>query len=113
MVWLGHFHRRLRHPLVLFGTTASVLLGTLAWLAWHTLEQDRALVDQRVQERLDRAADLVAGALEAKLSDVEGWLARNVSFAPFSTSSKFSPIYTSWETAVAPAVQDRFTHVSA
>ena len=51
-----------------------MLLGTLAWLAWHILQQDQALVDQRIQERLDSAADLVAAALQDKFSDVEGQL---------------------------------------
>ncbi len=71
MMWFRHIYRRLRHPLVLFGATAIVLLGTLTWLAWHILQQDRALVDQRIQERLGSAADLVATALQDKFSDVE------------------------------------------
>jgi signal transduction histidine kinase len=71
MMRFRHIYRRLRHPLVLFGATATVLLGTLTWLAWHTLQQDQALVDQRIQERLDNTADLVAAALRDKFSDVE------------------------------------------
>jgi signal transduction histidine kinase len=71
---LKHIYRWLRHPLVLFGATAAVLLGTLTWLAWHILQQDRALVDQRIQERLDSTADLVTAALQDKFSDVEGHL---------------------------------------
>jgi signal transduction histidine kinase len=63
--------RSFGHPLVLFGATATVLLGTLSWLAWHILQQDQALVDQRIQERLDTSADLVAAALLDTFSDVE------------------------------------------
>ena len=74
-MWFRHIYRHLRHPLVLFGATATVLLGTLTWLAWHTLQQDQALVDQRIQERLDSTADLVAAALQDKFSDVEEQLA--------------------------------------
>ena len=75
MMWLRHIYRRLRHPLVLFGATATVLLGTLTWLTWHILQQEQALVDQRIQERLDSTADLVAVALQNKFSDVEEQLA--------------------------------------
>jgi len=75
MMWFRHIYRRLRHPLVLFGATATVLLGTLTWLTWHILQQDQALVDQRIQERLDSTADLVAAALRDKFSDVEEQLA--------------------------------------
>ncbi|UCF14287.1 MAG: hypothetical protein JSW59_12805 [Phycisphaerales bacterium] len=71
MMRFRYIDRRLRHPLVLFGTTAIILLGALAWLAWHTLQQDQALVDQRIQERLDGTADLVAAALRDRFSDVE------------------------------------------
>ena len=63
--------RRLRHPLVLFGATATVLLvGMLIWLAWLTLKQDQAIAAQRIQERLDSTADLVAASLQNKFSDV-------------------------------------------
>jgi signal transduction histidine kinase len=71
MSWLRHIYRRLRHPLVLFGAAATALLvGMLVWLAWSTLRQDKAIIDQRIQERLDSTADLVATALQAKFADV-------------------------------------------
>ena len=66
-----HIYRCLGHPLVLFGATATVLLATLSWLAWHILQQDQALVDQRIQERLDTSADQVVAALLDKFLDVE------------------------------------------
>jgi signal transduction histidine kinase len=75
MMWFRNIYRHLRHPLVLFGATATVLLGMLTWLAWHTLQQDQVLVDQRIQERLDSTVDLVAAALRDKFSDVEEQLA--------------------------------------
>lgn len=71
MVWFRHIHHWLRHPLVLFGATATVLLGTLIWLTWHILQQDQALVDQRIQERLDSTADLIAAALQDRFSNIE------------------------------------------
>ena len=74
-MWVREICRRLCHPLVLFGATAAVLLGTLTWLAWHILQQDRALVDQRIQERLDSTADLALTALQDTFSSVEERLA--------------------------------------
>jgi Tol biopolymer transport system component len=43
--------------------------SVLAWLSWQLLEQDRALENQRIQERLEHAADLIAAALERRLSE--------------------------------------------
>lgn len=40
MVCFVHIYHRLRHPLVLIGATASVLLGTLFWLTWNISQQD-------------------------------------------------------------------------
>src|SRR5579863_10012018 len=45
-----------------------VPLGTLSWLGWRLLEQDRILEGQQEQQRLDRAADLVVTALQRVLS---------------------------------------------
>lgn len=71
MGWLRYIYSRLRHPLVLFSATATALfLGTLTWLAWQTLQQDKALFNQRIQERLDSTADLIATALQDKFSDI-------------------------------------------
>lgn len=74
-IWLTHLHLRVCHPLVLFGITTSVLVGTSVWLAWHTLEQDQALVDQRIQERLDSTADQVITAVQDRFLHVEAQLA--------------------------------------
>jgi hypothetical protein len=73
MVW----NEWLRPPRrVLTGFLAVVLacLGTLAWLGHRLLGQDRAVEDQRAQEQLEHAADLVATALERGLLGLEGTL---------------------------------------
>src|SRR4030042_1406478 len=51
---------------------------TLGWLGWQLLKQDRALEGQRVQERLELAADHMAAALQQSLTDLESYL----SFVP-------------------------------
>ena len=63
------------------GRTLAVFLclmlflgGTLGWLGWRLLEQDRALEKQRLQERLELAADGMAAALEQSLADLENHL---------------------------------------
>jgi signal transduction histidine kinase/predicted negative regulator of RcsB-dependent stress response len=61
---------------ILFLGITLVLMGTLGWLGWRLFQQDRALERQRVQDRLERAADLVATELQRELSAVEDQLAR-------------------------------------
>ena len=58
-----------RRVLVLFVVVTMVPAAAMAWLGWQLLEQDRALEAQRVQERLDRAADLIGSALDRRLND--------------------------------------------
>jgi signal transduction histidine kinase len=55
-----------------------VLGGALGWLGWKLLKQDRALEGQRLQERLELAADHMAAALQQSLTDLESYL----SFVP-------------------------------
>jgi signal transduction histidine kinase len=55
-----------------------VLSGALGWLGWQLLKQDRALEGQRLQERLELAADHMAAALQQSLTDLESYL----SFVP-------------------------------
>ena len=64
-----------RHLVVLFLGIALVLVCTLAWLGWRLFQQDRALEEQRVQVRLEHAADVVAAELTGKLSSIEDQLA--------------------------------------
>jgi len=65
-----------RHVLVLFVLVAVVPAAALAWLSWHLLAQDRALEGQRVQERLDHTADLIATALDRRLAEAVDRLPR-------------------------------------
>ena len=51
-----------------------LLGGALAWLWWQLLSQDRQLETQRVQERLELAADRVAAALATKSREFDRWL---------------------------------------
>jgi signal transduction histidine kinase len=60
--------------LILFLALAGIPLGTLGWLGWRLLEQDRALENQRVHERLDNAAGLLARELDRGLSTWESLL---------------------------------------
>jgi len=48
-----------------------VPLLTLPWLGWRLLEQDRALETQQVQQRVERAADLVVAALQRAITTSE------------------------------------------
>lgn len=48
-----------------------VPLVTLLWLGWRLLEQDRLFEGQQVQQRVERAADLVVAALQRALSSSE------------------------------------------
>jgi signal transduction histidine kinase len=58
-----------RRVLVLFLVVTLVPAAALAWLSWQLLKQDQALETQRVEERLDGAADLIAGALDRRLNE--------------------------------------------
>jgi len=64
-----------RRLLVLFLAVTVVPASGLLWLGWRLLQQDRALMDQRIQERRERAADQLATALQQKLLAVEQLLA--------------------------------------
>jgi signal transduction histidine kinase/tetratricopeptide (TPR) repeat protein len=68
--WLRPPHR----TLAVFLCLMLVLGGTLGWLGWQLLKQDRALEGQRAQERLELAADHVAAELQQSLADLESYL---------------------------------------
>jgi signal transduction histidine kinase len=63
-----------RRVLLLFLIVTVVPAAALAWLGWQLVRQDRALESQRLQERLDRAAVVVAGALDRRLAEIAGSL---------------------------------------
>lgn len=66
----SHWFRPPRQMLLLFLAVTIVPAAALSWLSWRLLAQDRELESQRIQERLEHAADLVSAALERRLSEV-------------------------------------------
>ena len=65
---------RPRRLLVLSLTITVVLIALLAWFAWRATELDRNLVEQRIQERLEAAADGMASTLVSGVADFEDQL---------------------------------------
>ena len=63
-----------RRTLTVFLCLMLVLGGALGWLGWQLLKQDRALERQRLQERLELAADQMAAPLQQSLADLESYL---------------------------------------
>jgi len=70
-MFLREWLRPPRAVLALFLVVTLVPAAGLVWLGWYLLRQDRALVDQRIQERRERAADLLVAALDARLRATE------------------------------------------
>jgi hypothetical protein len=66
---LSLWFRSPRYLLTLFLAIMLILAASLSWLGWRLLKQDRALESQRIQERLDNAADLIAASLLHKFSE--------------------------------------------
>ena len=83
--------RPLRNVLVLIITVLAVSVLALAWLSWRLLEQDRALENQRIQERLEDAADLIVTSLDLGLSDLENRLPALSDPGEHALSVVFSP----------------------
>jgi signal transduction histidine kinase len=71
-----------RHLVVLFLGIALILVSALAWLGWRMFQQDRALERQRVQVRLEQAADIVAGGLTRRFGTIENDLAAIATLPP-------------------------------
>jgi len=72
---------------VLFLAITLVLAGALAWLGWRLFQQDRILQTQRIQEHLERSADLVATELQQILSDTRERLAEYATLSESQLSS--------------------------
>jgi signal transduction histidine kinase len=70
-MWFAHWIEPPRRTLVVFLGLMLVFGGTLGWLGWRLVEQDRSLERQRVQERLEQSADSIAAGLQRNLSDIE------------------------------------------
>ncbi len=60
-----------RYFLTLFLATMLLLAATLGWLSWRLVKQDQALANQRIQERLDNAADLMAASLLRNVAETK------------------------------------------
>jgi len=70
-----------RRLVVLFLLIAVVLVTATSVLAWRFLEQDRALARQRIQDRLERSADVITAALGRGAAEARETLTRLSSLA--------------------------------
>src|SRR5512143_100871 len=68
---VNRWFRSPRYFLTLFLAIMLLLAATLSWLSWRLLKQAQALENQRIQERLDNAADLMAASLLRKFSETK------------------------------------------
>ena len=64
------FHSPYGLPAAFLALTLGPSLG-LVWLGWRLLDQDRALEQQRIEERRERATDQVVAALQNALGQSE------------------------------------------
>ena len=71
-----------RRLLSMFLAVALLLGGTLLWLSWRLVRQDRELSMQRLQERREIAADLAVAGLQKSLARAEEQLAAVAAVAP-------------------------------
>lgn len=60
-----------QHLLALFLIVTLIPGAALVWLGWHLLEQETVLGRQRVQDWLDRSANLVTAALQTEVAAIE------------------------------------------
>lgn len=72
--WL---HAPQRLTILVLGIMA-LLVGMLGWLGWRLLLQDRALADQQIRMRLERAADAASIHLRAAIKEQDEVLSRFV-----------------------------------
>jgi signal transduction histidine kinase len=63
-----------RVVVLLVAAVTVVPLLALLWLGWRLVEQDRALQRQQVQQRVERAADLIAASLKQTVTGLEARL---------------------------------------
>jgi len=59
----------------LLAVATAVPLMALFWVCWRVLEQDRALEEQQIRQRVERAADIAAAALQRAMEASERRLA--------------------------------------
>jgi signal transduction histidine kinase len=67
----GVWFRPPRHVLALFLLFAFLPAIAVGWLTWRLLQQEQTLENQRVVERLENAADLLAATLQRNLAELE------------------------------------------
>ena len=60
--------QRPSYIIVLMAVATVVPLVTLMWLGWRLLDQDRMLEQRQVQDRVERAADLIVAEIERVIS---------------------------------------------
>lgn len=89
---LSLWFRSPRYLLTLFLTIMLVLAASLSWLGWRLLKQDRALESQRIQERLDNSADLIAASLLRKLSESKNQLNSFLSLSDADLATRASEL---------------------
>src|SRR5688572_2849779 len=90
----GDGARSPRHLLALFLGTTFVLLTTLGWLGWQSLQQDRHVEEQLVRDRLESATDLIAAQIRQNLTDTEeqlGQLAAHSAETLHGAASAYAP----------------------
>ena len=89
---LSQWFRSPRYFLTLFLAIMLILAASLSWLSWRLLKQDRALESQRIQERLDNSADLIAASLQRKLSESKNQLSSLLSLPDADLAARASEI---------------------
>jgi tetratricopeptide (TPR) repeat protein len=70
MAWISSLRSWFHSPYGLLGAFLALTLGPalgLVWLGWRTLDQDRTLETQRINERREQAADQIITALQRAL----------------------------------------------
>lgn len=60
---------------MLLAAATAVPLIALVWISWRVLAQDRALEEQQIEQRVERAADIATAALERAVAASERRLA--------------------------------------
>ncbi|MBE3087837.1 MAG: hypothetical protein IMZ71_01800 [Chloroflexi bacterium] len=78
-----------RHLLALFIAVIVLPAIALAWLAWRTFEQDKALERQRLQERLEAAASSIVSELDRRLDELSRQLPALVASSEVSLPDDF------------------------
>jgi signal transduction histidine kinase len=77
-----------RRVLLLFLAVALLLGGTLLWLGWRMVRQDRELAEQRLQQGRELAADLALAHLQKSLAHAEELVAVLAAATPAEFSKR-------------------------